>query len=170
MAIICEGQKIEIFKGGKKKDLVPRIKSTRRVSFKKQPNDEPQTFDIANIEFYVFADQRLILNHKIRKIEVFLSKRDLKYYRQKYTPFDEIDHKNQKDVNDTLFDYSYAMHDLISAHLNGIYKIGRIDPQQKIRRRKRVSSSGLRNQSDNQLFGTRKIYRTTRRRKNSKFE
>lgn len=170
MAIVCEGQKIQIFKNGKSKDLVPRIKSTRRVSFKKQANDEPQEFDIANIEFYVFADQRFILNHNIKKIEVFLSKRDIDYYRQKYTPFDEINHRDQKEVNDALFDYSYAMHDLISAHLSGIHKLGKIDPHQNIRRRKSASSSGLKNQTDNELFGTRKIYKTVQHRKNSKFD
>lgn len=170
MALVCTGQKIDIFRNGQKRDLIPRIKSTKRINFKKSPNDEAQTFDIANIEFYIFADQRHILTHNIKKIEVFLSKKDIKYYRQKYTPFDEINHRDQKEVNDALYDYSYAMHDLISAHLSGIYKIGKIDPHQKIKRLKNVNSSGLIKQTDRQLFGVTKFYKTEQRRRNKKFD
>tara|TARA_Y100001973_G_scaffold105411_1_gene178443 strand:- start:789 stop:3527 length:2739 start_codon:yes stop_codon:yes gene_type:complete len=170
MALVCEGQKINIFRKGQSRDLVPRIKSVRKVSIKKQGNDEPQNFDIANIEFYTFADQRKILSHRIRKIEVFLSKKDIKYYRQKFTPFDEINHRDQQIVNDTLYDYSYSMHDLIAAHFDGVYKVGVIDPYQKIRRIKRTGTSGLINKTDRELFGTTKVYKTVQKRENSKFK
>ena len=83
--------------------------------------------------------------------------------RQQFSPFDSVsDLKNQNDINDTIYDYAYLMHELNNVKDKGIYKLTELDPYQRIRSKVRVLSAPIRKQSDVELFGERKEYKLKR--------
>ena len=164
MSLYCINERIPIFKNHNEKDLTPRITRAKNVKI----GDSPAA-QILNLEFYCFVDQRVTLENKINKIEMFLSRKNIDQYRREYSPFDNVDIKNQNDVNDLLYDYTYVMQDLVAGNQRGLHKLTEVDPYQRMRSKVKILSAPIAKQSDIELFGVRKEYKLKRKRRNTRF-